>query len=266
MNETQNNFIASLIESDCNVSQACKDNDVELTQFHEWMKDDTFREGYDTAIQVRDDQALSAMMILIRQNDRAAVIEYQKMQRQREDLNEIKSTKREVMRVLIESQDTKAACLKEYCQIFKGTKSAAEDQYKNIVTELGLKTPHQRMKDKKFDKDSSMTERFKANNLTEEEMLHCMITQAMYDADNSEYTSERSKARQDVRSLTQDIRELKERIRRDAEVDKTSLPKLLKAFVMSTSAAGIDKLDKGMAQLKAIAYNDQLKAIEVVDD
>jgi len=223
MNETQKEFIETLIESDCNVSQACKDNEVELTQFHEWMKDDTFREGYDTAIQIRDDQALSAMMILIRQNDRAAVIEYQKMQRQREDLNEIKSTKREVMRVLIESQDTKAACLKEYCQIFKGTKSAADDQFANVVAELGLQTPHQRLKEKSKNKEQQLSTLFDAGKLPEIEMYSRMLSRSLFDSENSEYPSERSKARADVISINQRVDEIKERKRRESESDDTPL-------------------------------------------
>lgn len=256
MNETQDSFIESLIVSNCNVSQACTDNDVELKQFHEWMKDDLFREGYDTAIQVRDDKALTAMMDLVTSGDRSAVIEYQKMQRQREDVNEIKSTKREVMRVLVESQDTKGACLKEYCQIFKGTKSAADDQFANVVAELGLQTPHQRMKDKSKDRENQLSTLFDQGKLTEVEMYSRMLSRSLHDSENSEYPGERSKARADVISINLRLDEINERNRRDANKDKTRLPKLLKAFVMQTSNKGIDNLDEDMKSLKALEVNE----------
>jgi hypothetical protein len=145
------------------------------------------------------------------------------MQRQREDINEIKSTKREVMRVLINSQDTKSACLKEYCQIFKGTKSAAEDQYKNVVAELGLQTPHQRMKDKSRQAENQLSVLFDQGKLSEVEMYTRMLSKSLYDSENSEYPSERSRARADVISINQRLDEIQERNRREEESDDTPL-------------------------------------------
>jgi len=242
MNDLQSNFIQSLIDSDCNVSQACQENGVELKQFHEWMKEDSFREGYDTAIQVRDDEALSSMMRLVREGDRSAVIEYQKMQRQREDVNEVKSTKREVMRVLIESQETKSACLKEYCQIFKGTKSAAEDQFANVVAELGLQTPHQRMKEKTKNKERQLSTLFDQGNLSEVEMYSRMLSKALYDSENAEYPSERSKARADVISINQRLDEINERNRREQESDDTPLVDKLDAVLAGVNPSEVSEL------------------------
>ncbi|MEE9352376.1 MAG: hypothetical protein V3U78_08955 [Thiotrichaceae bacterium] len=259
MNETQSNFIASLIGSDCNVSLACKDNEVELRLFHEWMKDDSFREGYDTAIQVRDDEALSAMMKLIRGNDRSAVVEYQKMQRQREDLNEIKSTKREVMRVLINSQDTKSACLKEYCQIFKGTKSAADDQFANVVAELGLQTPHQRMKSKKSKHDNQMSEMFLRGELLEPEMLKRLMALSLSDAENSEYPSERQRATEKVLLLKTSIEEMNIRIRKESESDETELIPKCDALFFGASVASCERVMHDL-------ISDNVKAIEDASD
>jgi hypothetical protein len=246
MNVLQNSFIESLIGSDCNVSKSCLDNEVELKQFHEWMKDDSFREGYDTAIQVRDDEALSSMMRLVREGDRSAVIEYQKMQRQREDINEIKSTKREVMRVLINSQDTKSACLKEYCQIFKGTKSAAEDQFANVVAELGLQTPHERMKSKKSKHDNKMSEMFLRGELLEPEMLKRLMALSLDDAENSEYPSERQRATEKVLLLKTSIEDMNERIRREDEADECGL------------IEGFDVLASGMSPDRIAEYKKEL--------
>jgi hypothetical protein len=223
MTKKQQSVIESLIGSNCNVTQAIDENEISLQQFHEWMKLDDFREGYDTAIQVRDDEALTAFMSLVKGGDRAAVVEYQKMQRQREDLNEIKLTKREVMRVLIECQETKAGCLKEYCQIFKGTKSAAEDQFANVIAELGLKSPHQRMKEKDKNRDNQLSTLFDKGELSEVDMYSRMLSKSLFDSENSEYPSERSKARADVISINQRLDEIQERERRESESDDTPL-------------------------------------------
>lgn len=256
MNKLQESLIASLKTNACNISDAIKKNNCSLEDFYSYLTLPDFKAGFDEAKQLADDFARTQFMKLIQKGERTAIIEYQKMLRQSDDANEYKRIRRDVMRILINSQDTKTACLKEYCQVFKTTKSCAEDQFSNVIAELGLQTPHQRMKEKAKNKENSMADRFNGGNLTEGELLHCMITQSMHDAENSEYPSERSKARQDIRNFTQDARDLEERKRRESEKDKTRLPKLLKAFVMQTNNKGIDKLDGDMQELKSIGVID----------
>ena len=224
LTKKQKAFGDSLINTMGNVTIACAETGVTLPDFHKWLREnDDFRIVYDTAIQVFDDQALVALQNLIDAGDRAAVIEYMKMKRQREDMREIDKTKREVMRILIESKDTKGECLKEYCTVFKCTKNAADDQFDNVVAEYGLKTPHQRMKEKKSKKDNSLAERFESGQLTEIEMYSSMLSKALYDSENAEYPSERSKARADVISINQRLDEINERIRREAEADDQNI-------------------------------------------
>jgi len=257
MTNKQQAVIASLIDSSCNVTLAIGENGVTLQEFHEWMKIDKFKEGYDTAIQVRDDAALVAFMGLIDAGDKSATIEYQKMQRQREDVNEIKSTKREVMRVLIESQETKSNCLKEYCQIFKCTKSASEDQFSNVVAEYGLQTPHQRMKEKTTKKNNQMSELFDKGNLTEIEMYQRMLSLSLYDAENSEYPSERAKAMDKVIQINQRLDEINERKRRESEADNTPLVDKLDAALSGSTPEEVAKLKQSfIAGPMAIAEVD----------
>ena len=245
---------AALLDSMGNVTLATGETGTTLQDFHAWLKIEDFKEIYDTAIQIQKDQALAQFMGLIDAGDRAAVIEYQKMQRQSEDVSEAKRVKREVMRVLIQSQETKSACAKEYCQIFKCTKNAADDQFDNVVAEYGLETPHQRMKRKKKHKDDMLSEKFLQGDLSESEMLKRLMALSLHDAENSEYPSERQRATEKVLQLKTTIEEMNDRIRREEETDKTKLPLLLKAFVMRTSPSKIEELEKN------------LKAIEEVND
>ena len=235
MTNLQNELIEALKANGCNISSALKKTGASLKQYNEFMSSSDFKQEYIEAVQLRDDFAAAAFMKLIKSGDRAAVIEYQKMQRQREDLNEIKSTKREVMRVLIESQDTKAACLKEYCQIFKGTKSAAEDQFANVVAELGLKTPHQRMKEKSKNEEQQLSTLFDSGKLSEVDMYSRMLSKSLYDSESSEYPSERSRARADVISINQRLDEINERNRREEESDDTPLVDKLEAVLAGVS-------------------------------
>jgi hypothetical protein len=230
------------MSSSCNISSACEATGTELKVFHGWMKLNDFRDGYDTAIQIRDDEALVSFMELVKSGDRGAVVEYQKMQRQREDLNEIKSTKREVMRVLIDHLNTKSNCLKEYCQIFKGTKSSAEDQFSNVVAEFGLKTPHQRMKERGTAKENQLSTLFDAGRLSEVDMYSSMLSKSLYDSENSEYPSERSKARADVISINQRLDEINERNRRETESDDTPLVDKLDAAISGSTPLEVSAL------------------------
>lgn len=233
---------SALLDSMGNVTIATGETGTTLQDFHAWLKIEEFKEIYDTAIQIQKDQALAQFMGLIDSGDRAAVIEYQKMQRQSEGLGEDKRLKREVMRVLIESQETKSNCIKEYCQIFKCTKSGADDQFDNVVAEYGLETPHQRAKRKKAQKDNSLAERFEAGKLTEIEMYSSMLSKALYDSENAEYPSERSKARADVISINQRLDEINERIRREAESDDQNIFDKLDAVLAGVTPGEIDAL------------------------
>ena len=232
----------ALIDSMGNITTAIGSAGVKLQDFQKWIKISEFKEIYDTAIQIQKDQALAQFMMLIDSGDRAAIIEYQKMQRQSEGLGEDKRVKRETMRVLIESQETKSNCIKEYCQIFKCTKSGADDQFDNVVAEYGLETPHQRSKRKKAQKDNSLAERFEAGKLTEIEMYSSMLSKALYDSENAEYPSERSKARADVISINQRLDEINERIRREAESDDQNIFNKLDAVLAGVTPGEIDAL------------------------
>jgi len=233
---------SALLDSMGNVTLATSESGTTLQDFHSWLKIEDFKEIYDTSLQIQKDQALAQFMGLIDSGDRAAVIEYQKMQRQSEGLGEEKRIKREVMRVLIESQDTKSNCIKEYCQVFKCTKSAGDDQFDNVVAEYGLETPHQRAKRKKNQKDNSLAERFESGKLTEIEMYSSMLSKALYDSENSEYPSERSKARADVISINQRLDEINERIRREEESDDQNIFDNLDAVLAGVSPNEIKEL------------------------
>ncbi|MCK5616546.1 hypothetical protein KAR91_82550 [Candidatus Pacearchaeota archaeon] len=250
---------SALLDSMGNVTLATGETGTTLQDFHAWLKIEDFKEIYDTAIQIQKDQALAQFMGLIDAGDRAAVIEYQKMQRQSEDVSEAKRVKREVMRVLIQSQETKSACAKEYCQIFKCTKNAADDQFDNVVAEYGLETPHQRMKRKKAQVENSAQERFERGELSEKDMLRCMLSQSLHDMEKSEYPSERSKARQDVLNIKREMQEVVERERREAESDDN-------AWCDETDAALAGVSPGEIAALKEKINSNRLELTDVTTD
>ncbi len=255
LTKKQKEFGESLLNSLGNITQACDESGCTLKDFNEWIKIDEFREIYDTAIQICDDQAHVSFMNLIDAGDRAATIEYQKLKRQREDIKESDRVKREIMRILVETQETKTACLKEYCQVFKCTKNSADDQYDNVIAEFNLKSPNERLKEKKKLQGNSLSEKFKKGKLSEIEMYSSMLEKALYDSENADYPSERSKARADVISINQRLDEINERKIREAEQDEGNIFDNLDAVLAGVSPSEIKALRNSLI-VKEIEHKD----------
>lgn len=237
MDKLKLEIIESLKSNNCNVSDAIlgKCSYSEYLDFH---KDPDFRAGFVEAEKIRDDFVLSKCMELIEQGDRTAITDYQKMMKQSDDANDSKRIRKEFMRVCIELADTKGQCIKEYCQVFNASKNQSEKQYDTVVAEYNLVTPYERSKLKQKRHENSMSTLFDEGNLSEVDMYKRLLSKALYDSEESEYPSERSKARADVISINQRLDEIEERARREAEADNSSL---------------IDKLD---AQLAGVNPNE----------
>jgi len=237
MKKIQKEILALLRENNCNVSDAIlgKCSYAEYLSFH---KDPDFKAGFVEAEKIRDDFVLEKCMQLIAEGDRTAITDYQKMIKQSDDANDAKRIKKEFMRVCIDLAETKSRCLKEYCQVFNASKNQSEKQYDAVVAEYNLVTPYERAKRKQKIHESSMSTLFDQGKLSEVDMYRRLLSKALYDSEQSEYPSERSKARADVISINQRLDDIKERERREAESDQSNL---------------IDKLD---AQLAGVSPDD----------
>lgn len=255
MTKIQKEIIEDLKSNQCNISLAIKDR-CTLEDYVEFLKEADFRAGIEEAEQIERDYVKSQLMKLVDDGDRLSILELSKLQRHSDSVNDAKRIRKEFMRLSIELAETKSRCLKEYCAVFNASNKQSEKQYEAVVSEYNLTTPYERSKQKQKLHDGSMSTLFDKGELSEVDMYKRLLSKALYDSESSEYPSERSKARADVISINQRLDEIEEKKRREAETDKTKLPKLLKAFVMQTSNQGIDKLDIDMQSLKALEVND----------
>jgi len=246
MTKLQEALVLSLKSNACNISDAIKKNNCSLEDFHSFMKVESFHSGFDEAKQLADDFARTQFMKLIQKGDRQAVIEYQKMLRQSDDANEFKKIRKSVMAVFIRFLNTKSSVLKEFCLCFNTSKNTAEDYYKTTIIEYSLKSPNQRRKEEAESEGSKMYKRFNEGRLDETEMYQGLLSKALYDAEHSEYPSERKGARDDVIKINQRLDEVNERQRREAEEDDDSL------------IDGFDSLASGMKPSEIQAYRDIL--------
>lgn len=247
MKKKAKELLERLKTNHCNISDALEYTEgASLQDFYEFMKDEDFKTEYNVAIQIRDDKAYEVFMDLILAGDRSAVIEFQKMKRQTDTIEDKKRIRVEVMRVLIQLANTKGACLKEFCEIFGATKHQSEKAFDDAVVLYNLKTPHQRQKAERENQEERMSEMLANNDLTELEMYSRMLSKALDDSEISEYPSERSRARDDVIKINQRLDEINDRQRREEEDDDINL------------IDGFDSLASGLKPSEIQEYRDKL--------
>jgi hypothetical protein len=240
MEKTQSDFIDVLRDNKCNISNALEQfPELTLQDFYVFMEDPDFKDAHHAAVQIRDDFANSAFMELIDVGDRMATIEYQKMLRQSDTQNEARRIRHETMKALIQMSESKGQCVKDYCQIFKTTKSQSDEFYKTVLTENNLISPFERKKQRDLDQTNSMAERFKTGNLEELDMYGAMLLIALNDSEYAEYPSERSRAMDKVIDINRRLEEINERMRRDAESDDSNLFDKLDGVLSGTNPSDI---------------------------
>lgn len=241
MNKTQTKIIESLKENDCNISDAIRGL-CSLDDYFVYLKDPDFAAGETEAKQIRHDKVLTALMKLVKEGDKTAITDYQRMQRQAGEANDAKRIRKEFMRLCVELAETKGRCLKEYCAVFNASNKQSEKCYTDVVAEYNLTTPYERSKEKQKNHSESMSAQFDAGKLSEVEMYSRMLSRALHDSEASEYPSERSKARADVISINQRLDEIQERERRAEEQDETSLIDALDAQLSGVHPSEIENL------------------------
>ncbi len=242
MTNLQSELIEALKGNGCNISSALKKTGATLKQYNDFMLLPAFREGQKEAEQLKRDYSNSAFMKLIKAGEKQAIIEHQKMLRQSADEVSLKKIQKEFMRVMIQLADTKTLCIKEYCSVFGTSQKMSEKQYTAVIAEYNLETPFERSKKIKKDRESMMSTLFDAGKLSEVDMYSRMLSKSLYDSENSEYPSERSKARADVISINQRLDEIQERERRELESDNTSLVDKLDAALSGSTPEEVEIL------------------------
>ena len=162
-------------------------------------------------------------MSLIENGEKTAIIEYNKQLRQSGDIAEAKLIRKKTMKSLIEMAETKTKVLQEFCDIFKVGKTHAEDLFKECIIEFKIKSPHERHKDEKALKASTLKERFKKGDLSEIDMLKGLMADALETSENAEYPSERANASKLVLDIQRRLDEIQERENNKSKMSASTL-------------------------------------------
>ena len=145
---------------------------------------------------------------------------------------------------LITHAETKSEALTAYCDWFRVAERTAEKFYQKIVIEKALKgqTPIERAKEARKKIESSLSSRFKNNNLSEIEMLQGLLEQALYTAETAEYPSERATASKEAREIGRRMEEIQERERVKNTFNNEEWVDIIDAIVLDSNIEEVKAL------------------------
>ena len=200
---------------DCygNLSEALKISEIKASEYNSFMELPEFRREVEAVQQLRDDLIDSKFLGLVEKGDVRAVIEAKKMLAEKKSGINIEELKEKAMVYLITHAGTKTEALTAYCDWFRVAESTGDSYYKKMIVEHALKdkTPIARAKAERKRIESSLSDRFKNDKLSEVEMLKGLLEQALYTAETAEYPSERASASKEAREIGKRMEEIQER-------------------------------------------------------
>lgn len=247
---TRSILIQSLKDNSFDISSACEELGITLADFNSCRSEDDFQAGLIEARQIRDDMADQKFMSLVKQGHAQSVIEYQKMLRQSDDKNTALNIRKKTMKYLVETALTKSIALRKFSDIFDESAKVAEKFYQVAMTEFSLLSPKQRIEKEKKDSSQKLSTLFQAGKLNEVSMLKGLLKQALFDAENAEYPSERAKASEQSIKLTQRMDEIEEKQNREKEQDNIPLYLKVDALLMGSSPERVAAIEEKMNDLK----------------
>ena len=253
MTKKQQQILDNLSVNHCIISDAieevCTRQDFDIL-----MDDKVFRSAVKDLEKKRDDFVRVAQMELIASGDPKLTSEYLKELSKTSGDDVLGTIQRETMLYIVNTAKNNSDTIDSFQKIFSCTKYKANQIFNDVLSQHDIESPTARSKRKEDNLEQSLFKRFERNELSKVQMYKELIKDALYMSQFASREDVRMNAGKLVINYDEHLTEEEDRMRRDSAVDKTRLPKLLKAFVMQTSNEGIDNLDK------------EMRALEVVDD
>tara|TARA_B100001142_G_scaffold304707_1_gene333030 strand:- start:5262 stop:6035 length:774 start_codon:yes stop_codon:yes gene_type:complete len=233
-----------------NLTDTLKITEIKPSEYNKFMELPDFRREIDAVQQLRIDLIDSKFLELIAKGDSRAIIDAKKMEVERKSGINLEEMRQKVMVYLITHASTKTEALTAYCDWFKVAESTGDSFYKKAIVEHGLKdsTPIARAKSERKKIESSLSSRFKNNNLSEIEMLQGLLEQALYTAETAEYPSERATASKEAREIGRRMEEIQERERVKNTFNNEEWVDIIDAIV----------LDSNIEEVKALKQKQML--------
>ena len=229
-----------------NLTETFKITQIKPSEYNKFMELPDFRREIDAVQQLRIDLIDSEFLKLIAKGDSRAIIDAKKMEAERKNGINIEEMREKVMVYLITHAKTKTEALTAYCDWFRVPESTADSYYKKIIIEHGLKdsTPIARAKSERKKIESSLSSRFKNNNLSEIEMLQGLLEQALYTSETAEYPSERATASKEAREIGKRMEEIQERERVKNTFNNEEWVDIIDAIVLDSNIEEVKALKK----------------------
>jgi len=251
--EKKEKFLDAYRDSYGNLTEALKRSKLKASDYSKFIELPDFKREIEATQQLRDDLIESKFLNLVETGDVRAVIEAKKMLAEKKDGLDVDEMKVKTMIYLITHAETKSEALTAYCDWFRVAERTAEKFYQKIVIEKALKgqTPIERAKEARKKIESSLSERFKNNNLSEIEMLQGLLEQALFTAETAEYPSERATASKEAREIGRRMEEIQERERIKNTFNNEEWVDIIDSIVLDSNIEKVKELKQKQMLLEA---------------
>jgi|13_taG_2_1085334.scaffolds.fasta_scaffold38211_2 hypothetical protein len=245
---------------DCygNLSDALKVSEIKASEYNSFMELPEFKREVEAVQQLRSDLIDSKWLALIEKGDSRAIIEAKKMESERKNGVNIEEMKEKAMVYLITHAGTKTEALTAYCDWFRVAESTGDSYYKKMIVEHALKnqTPIERAKAERKKIESSLSDRFKNNKLSEIEMLKGLLEQALYTAETAEYPSERASASKEAREIGKRMEEIQEREEKKKRISLFETTEIMDATIFGISPERVREIEAQQSWVQRIEMKE----------
>lgn len=247
-------FLEAYRDNYGNLTEALKVSKIKTSEYNKFIELPDFKREIEATQQLRDDLIESKFLKLVETGDVRAVIEAKKMLAEKKEGIDIDEMKVKVMVYLITHAKTKSEALTAYCDWFRVAERTAEKFYQKIVIEKALKgqTPIERAKAERQKIESSLSDRFKNNKLSEVDMLKGLLEQALYTAETAEYPSERASASKEAREIGKRMEEIQEREDKKQRMSLYETTEIMDATIFGISPERIREIEQQQSYIKQI--------------
>tara|TARA_R110000765_G_scaffold394862_1_gene488497 strand:- start:103 stop:882 length:780 start_codon:yes stop_codon:yes gene_type:complete len=226
-----------------NLSKALKISEVKTKDFDRFMDAHDFKMEVEAVKQYQDDFILGKFLDLVDSGDPRAIIEAQKMRKERSTGIDVQDLRVKAMVYFINTADTKGKVLSEFCDWFMVAESTAESFYKKVLIENKLKSPLERKKQKDKDYEKRLDIRFDNNDIDEVSMYRELIRIQLSIIEDAEYPGEKAKASNEVLNLTRRLDEIQDRENKKRARSNEEISVLMDAQLFGITTDEVKRLE-----------------------
>ena len=236
-------FLKAYVSSKGVLSDALVESGISARDYNKFMDAPLFAEEVKAVEQLQDDFYLKKFNALVESGDARAIIEAQKMRKDRSSGLDVQDIKIKSMVYFIKKCDSKSEALSLFCDWYSVAESTAESFYKKIMIEHKLTSPFQRNKQRDLDKSKRLDVRIENGELDEMGVMEVMLLKSAGIIEDAEHPSEKTRAMQIITDITKKVSEMKAERLRQSAISTEDLCYIMDSELMGISIEAVKELE-----------------------